>query len=113
MAVHPDDDFFEPGGNSLSAVRFGAALRARGLPSCVRAMFWADMPRGSPSSLMPPVPPLECQPEQQAGAGHRHAAVRRSVRLHPLPRRPPWPARRCRRRPAPPAHDAERFRPLW
>ncbi|NGO49104.1 non-ribosomal peptide synthetase, partial [Streptomyces ureilyticus] len=31
--VELDDDFFELGGNSLSAVRIGAALRARGLPS--------------------------------------------------------------------------------
>ncbi|WP_345664150.1 phosphopantetheine-binding protein [Streptomyces venetus] len=33
MAVDPDDDFFELGGDSLSAVRIGAALGARGLPS--------------------------------------------------------------------------------
>jgi fumarylacetoacetate (FAA) hydrolase family protein len=33
VPVGPDDDFFELGGNSLSAVRIGAALRARGLPS--------------------------------------------------------------------------------
>ena len=32
-SVGPDDDFFEFGGNSLFAVRIGAALRARGLPS--------------------------------------------------------------------------------
>ena len=30
--VESDDDFFELGGNSLFAVRIGAALRARGLP---------------------------------------------------------------------------------
>jgi amino acid adenylation domain-containing protein len=33
VPVGPDDDFFELGGNSLFAVRIGAALRARGLPS--------------------------------------------------------------------------------
>ncbi|GAA3776475.1 hypothetical protein GCM10022403_009090 [Streptomyces coacervatus] len=33
VPVDPDDDFFELGGNSLFAVRIGAALRARGLPS--------------------------------------------------------------------------------
>ncbi|MFE7275975.1 amino acid adenylation domain-containing protein [Streptomyces sp. NPDC057623] len=32
-SVGLDDDFFELGGNSLFAVRIGAALRARGLPS--------------------------------------------------------------------------------
>ncbi|WP_319246788.1 phosphopantetheine-binding protein [Streptomyces sp. MB09-02B] len=31
--VDLDDDFFELGGNSLFAVRIGATLRARGLPS--------------------------------------------------------------------------------
>jgi amino acid adenylation domain-containing protein len=33
VPVNPDDDFFDLGGNSLAAVRIGAALRARGLPS--------------------------------------------------------------------------------
>ncbi|WTZ46387.1 amino acid adenylation domain-containing protein [Streptomyces sp. NBC_01390] len=33
VPVGPDDDFFELGGNSLFAVRIGAALRARGLPA--------------------------------------------------------------------------------
>ncbi|MFF5965047.1 amino acid adenylation domain-containing protein [Streptomyces collinus] len=33
VPVGPDDDFFELGGNSLLAIRIGAALRARGLPS--------------------------------------------------------------------------------
>ncbi|UUU31870.1 amino acid adenylation domain-containing protein [Streptomyces sp. CA-210063] len=33
VPVGLDDDFFELGGNSLFAVRIGAALRARGLPS--------------------------------------------------------------------------------
>jgi len=32
VTVGPDDDFFELGGNSLLAVRIGAAMRARGLP---------------------------------------------------------------------------------
>ncbi|MBZ3901148.1 non-ribosomal peptide synthetase [Streptomyces griseiscabiei] len=33
LPVGPDDDFFELGGNSLLAVRIGAALRAQGLPT--------------------------------------------------------------------------------
>lgn len=52
MPVDPDDDFFELGGNSLSAVRIGAALRARGLPSLrLRELFRHPTVRATVASL--------------------------------------------------------------
>ncbi|MFE0254762.1 non-ribosomal peptide synthetase [Streptomyces sp. NPDC059010] len=47
-----DDDFFELGGNSLFAVRIGAALRARGLPSPrLRELYRHPTIRGTVRSL--------------------------------------------------------------
>ncbi|MGI5424158.1 non-ribosomal peptide synthetase [Streptomyces sp. CA-179760] len=47
-----DDDFFELGGNSLFAVRIGAALRARGLPSLrLRELYRHRTIRGTVRSL--------------------------------------------------------------
>ncbi|MGI5430038.1 non-ribosomal peptide synthetase [Streptomyces sp. CA-179760] len=52
VPVHPDDDFFELGGNSLSAVRIGAALRAHGLPSLrLRELYRSPTVRGAVASL--------------------------------------------------------------
>ncbi|SNX56806.1 amino acid adenylation domain-containing protein [Streptomyces sp. TLI_55] len=52
MPVGPDDDFFELGGNSLFAVRIGAALRARGLPSLrLRELYRHPTVRGTVASL--------------------------------------------------------------
>jgi amino acid adenylation domain-containing protein len=52
VPVDPDDDFFELGGNSLSAVRIGAALRARGLPSPrLRELYRHPTVRGTVASL--------------------------------------------------------------
>ncbi|WP_328550738.1 non-ribosomal peptide synthetase [Streptomyces sp. NBC_00366] len=52
VPVAPDDDFFELGGNSLSAVRIGAALRARGLPSLrLRELYRHPTVRGTVASL--------------------------------------------------------------
>jgi len=48
----PDDDFFELGGNSLFAVRIGAALRARGLPSLrLRELYRHPTVRGTAAGL--------------------------------------------------------------
>ncbi|WP_405639713.1 phosphopantetheine-binding protein [Streptomyces sp. NBC_00019] len=48
LPVGPDDDFFERGGNSLSAVRIGAALRACGLPSIrLRELYRHPTVRGT------------------------------------------------------------------
>ncbi|MEU6223137.1 amino acid adenylation domain-containing protein [Streptomyces sp. NPDC047042] len=47
-----DDDFFELGGNSLFAVRIGAVMRARGLPSLrMRELYRRPTVRGTVSSL--------------------------------------------------------------
>ncbi|NUQ98766.1 MAG: amino acid adenylation domain-containing protein [Streptomyces sp.] len=52
VPVGPDDDFFELGGNSLSAVRIGAALRARGLPSLrLRELYRHPTVRGTVAGL--------------------------------------------------------------
>ncbi|MFB6849845.1 amino acid adenylation domain-containing protein [Streptomyces sp. NPDC056373] len=52
VPVDPDDDFFELGGNSLSAVRIGAALRARGLPSLrLRELYRHPTVRATVASL--------------------------------------------------------------
>ncbi|MGW1715510.1 non-ribosomal peptide synthetase [Streptomyces sp. NPDC002156] len=52
VPVGPDDDFFELGGNSLFAVRIGAALRARGLPSLrLRELYRHPTVRGAAASL--------------------------------------------------------------
>ncbi|MFF6779759.1 amino acid adenylation domain-containing protein [Streptomyces sp. NPDC012510] len=52
VPVGPDDDFFELGGNSLFAVRIGAALRARGLPSPrLRELYRHPTIRGTVASL--------------------------------------------------------------
>jgi len=52
VPVGPDDDFFELGGNSLFAVRIGAALRARGLPSPrLRELYRHPTVRGTVASL--------------------------------------------------------------
>ncbi|RPF31434.1 amino acid adenylation domain-containing protein [Streptomyces sp. TLI_185] len=52
VPVGPDDDFFELGGNSLFAVRIGAALRARGLPSPrLRELYRHPTVRGTVVSL--------------------------------------------------------------
>ncbi|MFF5369816.1 amino acid adenylation domain-containing protein [Streptomyces sp. NPDC013187] len=52
VPVDPDDDFFELGGNSLSAVRIGAALRARGLPSLrLRELYRHPTVRGTVASI--------------------------------------------------------------
>jgi amino acid adenylation domain-containing protein len=52
VPVRPDDDFFDLGGNSLSAVRIGAALRARGLPSLrLRELYRHPTVRGTVESL--------------------------------------------------------------
>lgn len=52
VPVGPDDDFFELGGNSLFAVRIGAALRARGLPSLrLRELYRNPTIRGTVESL--------------------------------------------------------------
>ncbi|MES5820838.1 amino acid adenylation domain-containing protein [Streptomyces sp. RG80] len=52
MPVGPDDDFFELGGNSLAAVRIGAALRARGLPSLrLRELYRHPTVRGTAANL--------------------------------------------------------------
>ncbi|MCX4878960.1 amino acid adenylation domain-containing protein [Streptomyces sp. NBC_00847] len=52
VPVAPDDDFFELGGNSLSAVRIGAALRARGLPSLrLRELYRHPTVRATVASL--------------------------------------------------------------
>lgn len=49
-----DDDFFELGGNSLFAVRIGAALRARGLPSLrLRELYRHPTIRATVRSLAP------------------------------------------------------------
>ncbi|MGW0708251.1 non-ribosomal peptide synthetase [Streptomyces sp. NPDC002643] len=54
VPVGPDDDFFELGGNSLFAVRIGAALRARGLPSPrLRELYRHPTIRGTVASLRP------------------------------------------------------------
>ncbi|WP_425508417.1 non-ribosomal peptide synthetase [Streptomyces roseirectus] len=52
VPVSVDDDFFELGGNSLSAVRIGAALRARGLPSVrLRELYRNPTVRGMAATL--------------------------------------------------------------
>ncbi|MFC8142802.1 amino acid adenylation domain-containing protein [Streptomyces paradoxus] len=52
VPVDPDDDFFELGGNSLAAVRIGAALRARGLPPLrLRELYRHPTVRGTVASL--------------------------------------------------------------
>ncbi|WP_308402800.1 amino acid adenylation domain-containing protein [Streptomyces sp. AC550_RSS872] len=52
VPVAPDDDFFELGGNSLFAVRIGAALRARGLPSLrLRELYRHPTVRGTVAAL--------------------------------------------------------------
>jgi amino acid adenylation domain-containing protein len=52
VPVGPDDDFFELGGNSLSAVRIGAALRARGLPSLrLRELYRHPTVRGAVANI--------------------------------------------------------------
>ncbi|MCX5335944.1 amino acid adenylation domain-containing protein [Streptomyces sp. NBC_00140] len=52
VPVGPDDDFFELGGNSLSAVRIGAALRACGLPSLrLRELYRHPTVRGTAANL--------------------------------------------------------------
>ncbi|MCD9875955.1 non-ribosomal peptide synthetase [Streptomyces guryensis] len=52
VPVGPDDDFFELGGNSLFAVRIGAALRARGLPSPrLRELYRHPTVRGTVAGL--------------------------------------------------------------
>lgn len=52
IPVGLDDDFFELGGNSLFAVRIGAALRARGLPSLrLRELYRHPTVRGTVASL--------------------------------------------------------------
>ncbi len=52
VPVDPDDDFFDLGGNSLFAVRIGAALRARGLPSLrLRELYRHPTVRGTAASL--------------------------------------------------------------
>ncbi|MGW1751348.1 non-ribosomal peptide synthetase [Streptomyces sp. NPDC002092] len=52
VPVGPDDDFFELGGNSLFAVRIGAALRARGLPSLrLRELYRHPTVRATVTSL--------------------------------------------------------------
>ncbi|MFJ2901843.1 amino acid adenylation domain-containing protein [Streptomyces sp. NPDC087212] len=54
VAVGPDDDFFELGGNSLFAVRIGAALRARGLPSLrLRELYRHPTIRATVANLTP------------------------------------------------------------
>ncbi|QKZ16007.1 non-ribosomal peptide synthetase [Streptomyces chartreusis] len=51
-SVGVDDDFFELGGNSLFAVRIGAALRAQGLPSLrLRELYRHPTVRGMVRSL--------------------------------------------------------------
>jgi aryl carrier-like protein len=53
--VDPDDDFFELGGNSLFAVRIGAALRARGLPSLrLRELYHHPTARATAANLSTP-----------------------------------------------------------
>ncbi|MFJ9631712.1 amino acid adenylation domain-containing protein [Streptomyces sp. NPDC101175] len=53
VPVAPDDDFFELGGNSLFAIRIGAALRARGLPSLrLRELYRHPTARGTATALM-------------------------------------------------------------
>jgi amino acid adenylation domain-containing protein len=55
VPVGPDDDFFELGGNSLFAVRIGAALRARGLPAPrLRELYRHPTVRGTVASLGAP-----------------------------------------------------------
>jgi aryl carrier-like protein len=55
VPVNPDDDFFELGGNSLFAVRIGAALRARGLPSLrLRELYRHPTIRATAASLSTP-----------------------------------------------------------
>ncbi|MGW1674138.1 phosphopantetheine-binding protein [Streptomyces sp. NPDC002324] len=54
-AVGRDDDFFELGGNTLFAVRIGAALRSRGLPSLrLRELYRHPTIRGTVESLTSP-----------------------------------------------------------
>ncbi len=54
VPVGLDDDFFELGGNSLFAVRIGAALRARGLPSLrLRELYRHPTIRETAVSLAP------------------------------------------------------------
>ncbi|PIM67258.1 peptide synthetase [Streptomyces sp. JV178] len=56
VPVGPDDDFFELGGNSLFAVRIGAALRARGLPSLrLRELYRHPTARATAANLSTPV----------------------------------------------------------
>ncbi|MFB6848108.1 amino acid adenylation domain-containing protein [Streptomyces sp. NPDC056373] len=53
-AVGPDDDFFEQGGNSLVAVRLGAALRERGYPPLhPRTLYLNPTPRRVVRALLP------------------------------------------------------------
>ncbi|MGA5899323.1 phosphopantetheine-binding protein [Streptomyces venetus] len=53
--MDPDDDFFELGGDSLSAVRIGAALGSRGLPSPRRRELYRNPAvRATAASLVPP-----------------------------------------------------------
>lgn len=52
VAVGLDDDFYELGGNSLLAVRIGAAMRARGLPAPrLRDLFRTPTIRAAVSAL--------------------------------------------------------------
>ncbi|ELP62016.1 AMP-binding enzyme [Streptomyces turgidiscabies Car8] len=61
VPVGPDDDFFELGGNSLFAVRIGAALRARGLPALrLRELYRHPTVRATAANLgAPDLPRLD------------------------------------------------------
>ena len=70
VPVGPDDDFFELGGNSLFAVRIGAALRARGLPSLrLRELYRHPTVRGTAASLGAPDVPRAGRTDHMPGSG--------------------------------------------
>lgn len=74
VPVGPDDDFFELGGNSLFAVRIGAALRARGLPSLrLRELYRHPTVRRWPRASGCPTIPVPTRRSPQA-----HMAARGS-----------------------------------
>jgi acyl-coenzyme A synthetase/AMP-(fatty) acid ligase len=67
VPVGPDDDFFELGGNSLFAVRIGAAMRARGLPAVrLRDLFRNPTIRAVVSAVAAAPPPAVSRPTESA-----------------------------------------------
>ncbi|WP_371657704.1 phosphopantetheine-binding protein [Streptomyces sp. NBC_00280] len=70
VPVGPDDDCFELGGDSPFAVRIGAALRARALPSPrLRELYRHPTARGTAASLGAPDSPRAGTAEGFAHSG--------------------------------------------